>query len=87
MSLKELEEGEVILRAGITNQEVPFVKITDNGPGIALDIMDEIFIPFFTTKNKGTDAPGLMTDHKIRIQIILTGIFLCLSFCNRSIFI
>jgi two-component system nitrogen regulation sensor histidine kinase NtrY len=26
----------------------------DNGPGVPSDIMDDIFIPFFTTKENGT---------------------------------
>nr|BFF38216.1 ATP-binding protein [Tenacibaculum mesophilum] len=67
-SLKEVEEGEVILRAGITNQEVPFVKITDNGPGIVLEIMDEIFIPFFTTKNGGTGIGLSLSKHIMHLH-------------------
>lgn len=31
-----------------------FIKITDNGPGIAPEILNEIFVPFFTTKTEGT---------------------------------
>ncbi len=30
------------------------IYITDNGPGIAGDLQDKIFIPFFTTKKDGT---------------------------------
>jgi two-component system nitrogen regulation sensor histidine kinase GlnL len=28
--------------------------VTDNGPGISPDIADEVFLPFFTTRKKGT---------------------------------
>ena len=30
------------------------IDITDNGPGIPPEIMDKVFIPFFTTKSEGT---------------------------------
>lgn len=29
------------------------IRVEDNGPGIAPELMDEIFVPFFTTKEKG----------------------------------
>lgn len=41
----------------IVEQHVPgnaLIKITDNGPGIAPEILNEIFVPFFTTKDEGT---------------------------------
>lgn len=30
------------------------VKIKDNGPGIKPEVMNEIFVPFFTTKTEGS---------------------------------
>jgi len=30
------------------------IEVSDNGPGIPPEIADEIFMPFFTTRNKGT---------------------------------
>jgi signal transduction histidine kinase len=30
------------------------VDVTDKGPGIALEIRKEIFLPFFTTRKEGT---------------------------------
>jgi two-component system nitrogen regulation sensor histidine kinase NtrY len=32
----------------------PEICVTDNGPGISEDILEEIFIPFFTTRENGT---------------------------------
>ena len=36
------------------NSNQTLIKITDNGPGIAPEILNEIFVPFFTTKTEGT---------------------------------
>ena len=40
------------------------VAVRDTGPGIAADIREKIFTPFFTTKAKGTGL-GLSTVRKI----------------------
>lgn len=53
-SLGEQEGGIVRLTAGINSNGNKFIAISDNGPGIPKDIMEEIFVPFFTTKNTGT---------------------------------
>ena len=31
-----------------------FIRLSDNGPGIPESILDEVFQPFFTTKEEGT---------------------------------
>ncbi len=43
------------------------VSISDTGHGIAEDMMNKIFLPFFTTKEKGTGL-GLAIVHKIVIS-------------------
>ncbi|MGI9549818.1 MAG: sensor histidine kinase [Aurantibacter sp.] len=53
-SLKDEEKGSVVIRAGITQEGKKYITVTDNGPGIAADLIDEIFVPFFTTKEAGT---------------------------------
>lgn len=47
------KDGKVLLMAGETDG-TKFIEVKDNGPGIPADLMEEIFIPFFTTKNEGT---------------------------------
>ena len=44
--------GELSLQAEPDEHIV--IDITDNGPGIPPEIMDKVFIPFFTTKSEGT---------------------------------
>ena len=41
-----------------------FIRVTDNGPGIPSDLMEDIFIPFFTTKTNGTGI-GLSLSRQI----------------------
>jgi signal transduction histidine kinase len=37
-----------------TKQNITEIRIKDSGPGVAEDIIDKIFTPFFSTKKKGT---------------------------------
>jgi len=48
------ENGKIHLKAGITKDNKKYIQVIDNGPGISPEIMDEIFVPFFTTKDTGT---------------------------------
>lgn len=50
------------------------IKVTDNGTGIPDEIIDDIFIPFFTTKKTGSGiglslCKQIMLLHKGKIQI------------------
>jgi len=40
------------------------IEVRDNGPGIAPEIMDQIFIPFYTTKKQGSGI-GLSLSRQI----------------------
>ena len=40
------------------------IEVSDNGPGVAADVMDRIFSPFFTTKPQGSGL-GLAIVRKI----------------------
>jgi len=53
-SLEKKNGGTVKITAGINTQGNRFIKVFDNGYGISKDIIDEIFVPFYTTKDKGT---------------------------------
>lgn len=53
-SVQAMENGKVRIIAGMENDGVKYIEVKDNGPGIPEDLIDEIFVPFFTTKNEGT---------------------------------
>ncbi len=53
-SLEGQEEGAIKITAGITRDDKKYISVWDNGPGIPPDLIEEIFVPFFTTKNTGT---------------------------------
>ena len=47
------KEFEIIVSA-VKSGEITAIKVSDNGSGISDEIADEIFIPFFTTKESGS---------------------------------
>ncbi len=51
---------------GTSASEEPFVELTvaDNGPGISQKVLENLFMPFFTTKDKGTGL-GLAISQRI----------------------
>ena len=62
-ALEGQDNGEISLtvkQPGTTT----LIEVTDNGPGIPHDMLEDIFIPFFTTKNKGTGI-GLSLSRQI----------------------
>jgi signal transduction histidine kinase len=53
-------KGEIVIRTGRDANDA-VVEITDNGPGIAPEVMPHLFEPFFTTKPLG-EGTGLGLD-------------------------
>ncbi len=45
---------EIEVWAGAVNQHMMLIRVSDNGPGISDDIIDQVFDPFFTTRAAGT---------------------------------
>ncbi len=57
------EKGRITVSTGSRDQQVWF-SVQDTGRGMPPEVLDKIFHPFFTTKDKGTGL-GLAVIHKI----------------------
>lgn len=63
-ALEGKENGEIFIRGYYNKRGRPTVQIIDNGQGILPDVLDKIFIPFFTTKRQGSGI-GLSLSRQI----------------------
>lgn len=63
-ALENVAEPQIIISAQHTKNGQTEIKIMDNGPGISHEIMEQIFIPFFTTKENGSGI-GLSLSRQI----------------------
>ena len=57
-------DGKIQISAGINSENRPELRVIDNGPGIPTDIMEQIFVPFFTTRENGSGI-GLSLSRQI----------------------
>ena len=73
-AVKDNPEPRIILSAsGLSNRKI-LIKVSDNGTGMSEEIMDKIFIPFFSTKKNGSGiglslCKQIMMLHKGNIQV------------------
>ncbi len=66
--------GPYISLAADYNKGKPYIKVSDNGRGIPKDLLENIFIPFFTTRKSGsgvglTLSKQIMLLHKGNISV------------------
>jgi len=59
------------------------ILVCDNGPGVSEEILEEIFVPFFTTKTTGT---GIGLSHSRQIMRAHGGTIGCNSEDGRTVF-
>ncbi|NQT65239.1 MAG: ATP-binding protein [FCB group bacterium] len=52
--LSDRENAKIIMRAFLDKRGRIAVQVIDNGPGILEEVIDKIFVPFFTTKPDGS---------------------------------
>jgi signal transduction histidine kinase len=57
-------DGEIGVHASREADETLSIQVIDNGKGIPPEILEEVFIPFFTTKEKGSGI-GLSISRRI----------------------
>jgi signal transduction histidine kinase len=65
-ALAELErsDGRIVLRGARDDRGRVLIQVVDNGPGIDPKQVDDIFLPFFTTKRSGSGV-GLSVSRQI----------------------
>ncbi|MFH6768803.1 HAMP domain-containing sensor histidine kinase [Gaetbulibacter aquiaggeris] len=73
-ALKEKSKPVISVKARYTDNHKVVVSIMDNGIGIPKDIMEDIFIPFFTNKSTGSGiglslSKKIMMLHKGKIKV------------------
>lgn len=72
-AVKEKKNPRIVLSAAAENNKI-VIKIADNGAGIRPELIDKIFIPFFSTKKNGSGiglslCKQIMLLHKGNIQV------------------
>jgi signal transduction histidine kinase len=53
-AVKDREDARIILAADMNSNKKIIIKVADNGPGMSEEMLDKIFIPFFSTKKSGS---------------------------------
>jgi two-component system nitrogen regulation sensor histidine kinase NtrY len=69
-----IENPKIILKAYHLSNKNPIIQVIDNGKGISDENIDRVFIPFFTTKKKGSGiglslSREIMRLHSGRIRV------------------
>jgi signal transduction histidine kinase len=72
-ALKDRPHATIVLSAAFVNKKVA-IKVADNGSGIPGDVLENIFIPFFSTKKTGSGiglslCKQIMMLHKGNINV------------------
>lgn len=73
-AVKESEAPLIVLSAYVTPNHKTIIKVADNGTGMPEELIDKIFIPFFSTKKAGSGiglslCKQIMMLHKGTIQV------------------
>jgi signal transduction histidine kinase len=76
-AVKEKTNPKIVLSAYLSNNRKTIIKVADNGSGMPAEILEKIFIPFFSTKKSGSGiglslCKQIMMLHKgnIRVQSV-----------------
>lgn len=73
-AVKEIADPRILMSAYITPNNKVVVKVADNGVGMPEELMEKIFIPFFSTRKTGSGiglslCKQIMLLHKGTIQV------------------
>jgi nitrogen fixation/metabolism regulation signal transduction histidine kinase len=67
-ALNDRKYGKIQLLAFINKRGRITLQVIDNGPGILKDVLDKIFIPFFTTKPSGSGIGLSLSKQILRLH-------------------
>lgn len=73
-ALKNHEAGQIIISGFVDANHKTVIKVEDNGPGMSPELLDKIFIPFFSTKKSGSGiglslCKQILMLHKANIHV------------------
>ena len=73
-AVKDKPNPRIALTGYIANNRKTVIKVADNGNGMPPELLDKIFIPFFSTKKSGSGiglslSKQIMMLHKGNIQV------------------
>lgn len=73
-AVKNRPDPRIVLSAYTDSDKRLFIKLADNGAGIPMEILDKIFVPFFSTKKNGSGiglslCKQIMRVHKGNITV------------------
>ncbi len=73
-ALKDVRDPKMILSGYLNNDGRVMITVADNGAGITADVMEKVFIPFFSTKSSGSGiglslCKQIMLLHKGNIHV------------------
>ena len=62
------KEGEIRIRAYVDSQDIVRIEVANNGPEIAPEVAEQMFVPFFTTKEEGSGIGLSLSKQMMRLQ-------------------
>ena len=65
---------KIKLKAGTDGRGNPVIKVSDNGKGITNEVIEKIFIPFFTTKSQGSGIGLSLSRQIVRLHKATIGV-------------
>ncbi|MEJ7739007.1 MAG: HAMP domain-containing sensor histidine kinase [Chitinophagaceae bacterium] len=73
-AVKERSRAKIVLSAFLASNSKILIKVADNGTGMPAEVIDKIFVPFFTTKKNGSGiglslCKQIMMLHRGNIQV------------------